>query len=132
MLKIHGIGVEVGSNPFFELSMELVRRVSDRLPEFEVAPGPADIFGRAAPYSFDKTRVIGAGYRINDPFDRYGVVPTVAEIIEVSKFIGIAEELAEGTPHARRAGSRSHPHRRCPIRDCRLGSHKDGYCSSTL
>jgi hypothetical protein len=54
---IDGIGIEVSRNPRFELTMKFVRRIADCIEKFGVAPGTADIFGRAAPSDLDEARV---------------------------------------------------------------------------
>ncbi len=65
--------------------MALVFLVADRLQHFSIAPGAADILGRASPARLDQPRVKGAGFVFDETLDLDRVLPAVAEVVEITK-----------------------------------------------
>ena len=60
--------------------MALVPRIVDGFEGLGIARRSANIFGRASPAGFQQARIALARYRIDETFDLYGVLATVAEV----------------------------------------------------
>jgi hypothetical protein len=56
-IDVEDMGIEVVREPFFEFAMALVVGIGDGLEEFGIAPGTADVLGRAATLGFDQAWV---------------------------------------------------------------------------
>jgi hypothetical protein len=65
-IDVEDMGIEVVREPFFEFAMALVVGIGDGLEEFGIAPGTADVLGRAA----------ALGFEIDQAFDLDGVFPS--------------------------------------------------------
>jgi hypothetical protein len=65
-----------------------------------IAPGTADVLGRAAALGFGQAWVKDAGLGIDQAFDLNRVFPAVAEVIEILQRLGtdVFEHLAEPGP----------------------------------
>ena len=68
-IDVEDMGIEVVREPFFEFAMALVVGIGDGLEEFGIAPGTADVLGRAAALGFDQAWVKDAGLGIDQAFD---------------------------------------------------------------
>src|SRR6266511_3002264 len=82
-IDVEDMGIEVVREPFFEFAMALVVGIGDGLEEFGIAPGTADVLGRAATLGFDQAWVKDAGLGIDQAFDLDGVFPAIPEVIEI-------------------------------------------------
>ncbi len=59
--------------------------VVDRFEKFSIAPGAADILGRAASCNVDQARIENTGFRVEEALDLDRVLPAVAKVIEISQ-----------------------------------------------
>jgi hypothetical protein len=78
--------VELVGNPVAKIGVALVCRIVDRFQQFGVAQGAAAVFGRATPAGLDQTRIELAGFWIDKTLDLDGVLPAVAEVVEIDEF----------------------------------------------
>ena len=63
------MGIEVVCEPLFEFTMALVFGIGDGFEELGIAPGTADVLGRAAAFGFDQARIKGAWFGIDQALD---------------------------------------------------------------
>src|SRR6266511_4151505 len=96
-IDVEDMGIEVVREPFFELAMARVVGIGDGLEEFGIAPGTADVLGRAATLGFDQAWVKDAGLGIDQAFDLDGVFPAIPEVIEILQRLrsDVFEHVAE-------------------------------------
>ena len=98
------MGIEVVSNPLFELGVTFLFRIADRVEKFGVAPRTADIFGRAAAGGFDQcynaqvvvataSLLVIATAVVQAPNDKQQIAPMLEKIDALSEQFGRPETL---------------------------------------
>ena len=83
-LAVEGIAldrlrIEGGAVPFGQLGMALVSWIDDGLEELGIAPGSADVFGRAAALGLDQAGIGETRCWIADALDLERMFPAIAE-----------------------------------------------------
>jgi hypothetical protein len=82
-IDVDDMGIEVVSKSFFELAVALMVGIGDGFEELGIAPGTADVLGRAAAFGFGEAWVKDAGLGIDQAFD----LPAVGRAI-CGEFMG--------------------------------------------
>ena len=77
--------------------MAFVLGIGDRLEKLPIAPGTADVFGRAAAARLDQPRIGDARLGVAEARDLDGVLPAVAEVVDVPQCLcaDILDHIAE-------------------------------------
>lgn len=81
--RIDGVGIVVVADSFGELSVAFVLGFLDGVRELGIAPGTADVLGRATPADLDQARIEHARIGIEQALDLDRVLPAVAKVVEV-------------------------------------------------
>ena len=74
-LAINMVRIEVAANPFLEFSVSLMSGIADRVEEFGIAPGTANVFWRATCADINQSRRSYApkGFHCGDQWSVGGV-----------------------------------------------------------
>jgi hypothetical protein len=81
--QIGGSGIKETSDPLPRFFVAVVRRVAHDLEEFVVACRATDVFGRASSYGVDQEWRSQAWDCVFDALDFDGVLPPIAEVVEI-------------------------------------------------
>lgn len=89
------------SSPIHSVSsgVAFVLGICDGFDQFCITKGTAAVFRRTAAAHLDQARIQHAGFRIGEAFDLDGVLPSVAEVVEIEQFLGadVFEEVVEAS-----------------------------------
>jgi hypothetical protein len=87
-LAINMVRIEVAANPFLEFSVSLMSGIADRVEEFGIAPGTANVFWRATCADINQSRIDDAWLRIEETLDLDRVLPAITEVVNVAQRLG--------------------------------------------
>jgi hypothetical protein len=92
-LNIGVVGIKVAADPLEPLGMFQVVRISDCIEELVVSPGASDILGWAASGCVNQARIRHAWEGISDALDADGMLPAIAEVVEVFERPGADSDM---------------------------------------
>ncbi len=96
-IALDRLRIEGGAVPFGQLGMALVSWIDDGLEELGIAPGSANVFGRAAALGLDQAGIGETRCWIADALDLDRMFPAIAEVVEIFEGLGagVLEQLEQ-------------------------------------